>query len=142
MLNTYNISQSLPVFSGNFLKISREHNDKNQNYLQMDNNKSDNHFELISRRHSSRDCGLSADTAEPKIKRLSLSAGIDTTDRAVVSNQSIRADLPTISTISGNRPKSTETINSRPVSTKTRIGRNTLTTSFLRRKRIEYAGMK
>lgn len=113
----------------------------------MDNSKSDNHIELMSRRHSSRDAVSTQATADRENKRLSLAAvGSDVTDRADSIPYAEVHSMPMISTISGKRPSTTSTsgdaTSTRSNSSKRRINRNALTTSFLRRKRVEYAGME
>lgn len=113
----------------------------------MDNSKSDNHFELISRRHSSRDANPTQAPADRENKRLSLAiGGSDVTDRIDSIPYAEVTSMPMIATISGKRSSSTsvsgDATSTRSNSSKRRIKRNALTTSFLRRKRIEYAGME
>lgn len=121
------------------------------------NNFDANHMELFSRRHSSRDTP-SANNRDPNNKRYSLSATSTTVNRQT----SINGDEPhssAISIISGSRstvsrtPSNLSTKN-KPKRKKSATGsdhtdrsdscrmknRNTLTSSFLRRKRVEYAG--
>lgn len=130
----------------------------------MDNNKHDNSFELFSRRHSTRDVpATSVARNDATNKRYSLSSGAD----AVNASRTIRNidnSLPfnssSISIISASQltttPNPSIRINQKrkrstagsdatdksDSSTKVNRlkGRNALTSSFLRRKRVEYAG--
>lgn len=137
----------------------------------MDNNNSDNHFELFSRRHSSRDvptisyrdASINANN-DPRTKRYSLSTDIDAISVQRLNRMSANEyNSSAISIISGSRSNiaglahtsSTKSKSKRKKSstgsditeksdssskTNRAKGRNTLTSSFLRRKRIEYAG--
>lgn len=128
-----------------------------------DNNNFDaNHMELFSRRHSSRDVP-SANTRDPNSgapsnKRYSLSA----TSNAANRQTSINGEEPhssAISVISGSRSTVSRTPSNLSAKTKSKRKRsatgsdhtdpsdssrvkhrNALTSSFLRRKRVEYAG--
>lgn len=125
------------------------------------NNFDANHMELFSRRHSSREVPSpnSRDTNKATSnKRYSLSATSSTANRQT----SINGDEPhssAISIISGSRSTVSRTpsnlsAKNKPKRKKSATGsdhtdrsdscrmknRNTLTSSFLRRKRVEYAG--
>lgn len=137
----------------------------------MDNNNSDNHFELFSRRHSSRDvptinfrdASINANN-DPRTKRYSLSADIDPISVQRLNRMSANEyNASAISIISGSRSNidaTAHTLSSKSKSKRKKSftgsditeksdssskanrlkGRNALTSSFLRRKRIEYAG--
>lgn len=106
----------------------------------MGEKSSDNQFELISRRHSSLDVFSSPSTAERE-KRFSLATtSFDTTDRANPKQHLDDFNEAPIASISGKRSLA-ESASAPSISTRSRLNRNNLTTSFLRRKRVEYAGM-
>lgn len=107
--------------------------------FKMDKN-SDDHFELYSRRHSSRDVPSTRDATDAQNKRYSLS----TDDNNSASISIISENYPPVPRASLMRSKS-ELNKSTDESDSILKGinfknRNTLTSSFLRRKRVEYAG--
>lgn len=126
----------------------------------MDNNKFDNSFELFSRRHSTRDVPDAAQRNDDTTKRYSLQTSTDLTNASRINRHNIEEfNSSSISIISGNRSTETRTPSiklkpSRKRSTTSDVtvksdtsskanrtrGRNALTSSFLRKKRIEYAG--
>lgn len=137
----------------------------------MDNRKHDNSFELFNRRHSTRDSPASSSNHNANTpKRYSLQTGSDAIHASRCNNDAIPPYQSTISIISGNRSTSSQTTGTQTTaiqipSVKVKLkrkksttsdatdqsdssnkpnqkkGRNALTSSFLRRKRIEYAGI-
>lgn len=124
------------------------------------NNKSDNSFELFSRRHSTRDAPTSGvDRNGDTVKRYSLSTGADATSTSRINGRNTdEFNTSSISVISGSRSTVTRTPSvklktKRKRSTSSEVtasdssskihrqkGRSALTSSFLRRKQVEYAG--
>lgn len=107
--------------------------------FKMDKN-SDDHFELYTRRHSSRDVPSTRDATDAQNKRYSLST--DENNSASISiisdNQpSVPREMLTRSRSEQNKSTDQSDSNFKGINHK---NRNTLTSSFLRRKRIEYAG--
>lgn len=130
----------------------------------MDNNHShDNSFELYSRRHSARELPASNDAhSDETNKRHSLSTAVDARLARQNTDENPNSNASSISIISGSRSTIQQTPSvklksnaKRKRSTanivltdktdnnskSNRKGRNALTSSFLRRKRIEYAGI-
>lgn len=128
----------------------------------MDSNKYDNSFELFSRRHSTRDVPDTTQRNNDVAKRFSLQTSADANAPRANSNRNNIEEYnsSSISIISGSRSTEARTpsIKLKPnrkrsttsditeksdTSSKTNRtrGRNSLTSSFLRKKRIEYAGI-
>lgn len=128
----------------------------------MDSNKYDNSFELFSRRHSTRDVPDTTQRNNDVAKRFSLQTSADANAPRTNSNRNNIEEYnsSSISIISGSRSTEARTpsIKLKPnrkrsttsditeksdTSSKTNRtrGRNSLTSSFLRKKRIEYAGI-
>lgn len=133
------------------------------NSLMDNSNSHDNSFELYSRRHSTRDIPASRDAPKDETnKRHSISTAVDARLTRQNTDENPNSNASSISIISGSR----STIHQTPsvklksntkhrrstantvltdksdINSKTnRKGRNALTSSFLRRKRIEYAGI-
>lgn len=127
----------------------------------MDNNNHDNSFELYSRRHSTRDVPASSRIRNDQAtKRQSLSTTIDVQLSRQNIDENPNFHISAISIISDGRSCVNQTPSiklkmnaKRKRSTTNNVlidkhdskanrlkGRSTLTSSFLRRKRIEYAG--
>lgn len=131
----------------------------------MDNNKHDNSFELFSRRHSTRDVPATSGVRnDENRKRYSLSSGVDAVNATRLGRNGddvSQYNSSSISIISGGRSAATpnpagktkpkrkrsmagnDATDRSDTSTKVNRlkGRNALTSSFLRRKRVEYAGI-
>lgn len=114
----------------------------------MDNNNRDNSFELYSRRQSTRDVSASNDTnnTSHSMDRRSFDEYNPTSISTISGNRSTDTRTSSVK-IKPNRKRSTTgsdvTDRSDASNKTTRLkGRNALTSSFLRRKRVEYAGMR
>lgn len=114
----------------------------------MDNNNRDNSFELYSRRQSSRDVPPAPNDTNNTGAQPPQQYSIDEfnpTSISIISGGRTTDSRPTSVKLKPNRKRSTagsdvtdkNDANNKGNRTK---GRNTLTSSFLRRKRIEYAG--
>lgn len=111
----------------------------------MDNDNCDNHFELYSRRHSSRDVPSANVITDVTNKRFSLSTMESSNPISIISGNRSVGPKSTLKKSKSERKKSATgsdlTDKSDSSSKVNRLkSRNALTSSFLRRKQIEYAG--
>lgn len=107
--------------------------------IKMDKN-SVEHFELYSRRHSSRDVPSTRDATDAQNKRYSLSTDENNSASISIISEN-HPSVPRVSLMRSRSEQNKSTDQSDSILKGINLrNRNTLTSSFLRRKRMEYAG--